>query len=92
MRRLAVKLLEGARGKGLQSLLVMVSLFISWMTLLKLFQMYLHVQMQMIEKKLSIVIWIQFFAIELESLLINHMVANPWVISGCSKKHRSNGT
>jgi hypothetical protein len=34
MRRLIVKRLGGARDQGLQSLSVMISLFISWMTLL----------------------------------------------------------
>jgi hypothetical protein len=34
MRRLIVKRLGGAKDQGLQSLSVMISLFISWMTLL----------------------------------------------------------
>jgi hypothetical protein len=45
MRRLIVKLLEGARDQGLQSLSVMVSLFISWMTLLKPLSRHLHLLM-----------------------------------------------
>jgi hypothetical protein len=45
MRRLMVKLLEGARDRGLQSLLVVISWLISWMTLLELFQRHLHLQM-----------------------------------------------
>jgi hypothetical protein len=45
MRRLMVKLLGGARDKGMQSLLVMISTFISWIRLLDPFQRHLHIQM-----------------------------------------------
>jgi hypothetical protein len=55
IRRLIVKLLGGVRDQGLQSLLVMISLFISWMTLLKLFLRHLHLLMWMIGKKQSVV-------------------------------------
>jgi hypothetical protein len=47
--------------------LVMISLFISWMTLLKPFQRHLHLQMQMIGKKWSVVRWTQFSSMELGS-------------------------
>jgi hypothetical protein len=42
MRKLIGKLLGGARDKELQSLFVMISLFILWMTLQEPFQMHLH--------------------------------------------------
>jgi hypothetical protein len=86
MRRLIVKLLGGASDQGLQSLSVMILLFISWMTLLKLLPRHLHLLMWMIEKKRSVVRWTQFSSMELGSWLINHMVVNPWVVSGCLKR------
>jgi hypothetical protein len=67
MRRLIVKLLEGARDQGLQSLSVIISLFISWMTLLKPLSRHLHLLMQMIRKKRSVVRWTQFSPMKLES-------------------------
>jgi hypothetical protein len=73
MRRLIVKLLRGARDQGLQSLSVMISLFISWMTLLKPLLRHLHLLMQMIGKKWSVVRWTQFSPMELGSWLIDHI-------------------
>jgi hypothetical protein len=73
------------RDQGLQSLSVMISVFISWMTLLKPLSMHSYLLMQMIGKKWSVVRWIQFSVMALGSLLIDHMIVNTWVISGCSK-------
>jgi hypothetical protein len=42
---------QGARDKGLQSLLVMTSLYTSWMILPLLFQKFLHLQMQTTGRK-----------------------------------------
>jgi hypothetical protein len=84
--RLIVKLLEGVRDQGLQSLSVMISLFISWMTLLKPLSMHLHLLMQMIGKKRSVVRLTQFSPMKLGSWLIDYMVVNMWVVSGCLKK------
>jgi hypothetical protein len=67
-----VKLLGGARDQGLQSLLVMISLFISWMTLLKLLLRHLHLPMRMIGKKQFVARWTQFSLLELGSWLIDH--------------------
>jgi hypothetical protein len=55
MRKLIVKLLGGARDQGLQCLLMMISLFISWMTLLKLLLRHLRLLMRMIRKKRFVV-------------------------------------
>jgi hypothetical protein len=55
IQRLIVKLLGGARNQGVQSLSMMISLFISWMTPLKSLSRHLHLLMLMIEKKRSIV-------------------------------------
>jgi hypothetical protein len=84
-----VKLLGGARDKRLQSLLVMISLFISWMKFQKSFHRHLHLQTQMIVKMLSVVKWTQFCSMELGSLLINHMATNLWVFR---KKLRDDDT
>jgi hypothetical protein len=46
---------EAPRDQGLQSLSVMILLFISWMTLLKLLTRHLHLLMQMIGKKRFVV-------------------------------------
>jgi hypothetical protein len=86
MERLIVKLLEGARDQGLQSLSVMISLFISRMTLLKPLSRHFHLLMWMIGKKWSVVRLTQFSPMEHESWLIDYMVVNPWVVSGCSKR------
>jgi hypothetical protein len=56
------------------------------MTLPKLFQRHLHLQMRMNEKKLSIVRWTQFYPTELGSLLNDYIVANLRVASECSKR------
>jgi hypothetical protein len=61
---------------------VMISLFISWMTLLKPLSRHLNLLMWMIEKKRSVVRWTQFSLMALGSWLIDHMVVNPWVVSG----------
>jgi hypothetical protein len=89
IRRLIVKLLGGARDQGLQSLSVMISLFISWMTLLISLSRHLHLLMQMIGKKWSIVRWTQFSLIKLWSWLIDYMAVNPWVVSECLKRSLS---
>jgi hypothetical protein len=47
---------------------------------------HLHLLMQMIEKKWSIVRWTQFSLMALGSWLIDHVVVTPWVVSGCSKR------
>jgi hypothetical protein len=67
MRKLIVKLLGGARAQGLQSISVMILLFVSWMTLLKPLSRHLHLLMRMIEKKRSVVRWTQFSPMELGS-------------------------
>jgi uncharacterized membrane protein len=66
MMRLTVKLLGGVRDIGLQSLLVMISLFISWITLLEPFKRHLHLHIKMIGKKRFIVRWTQLSQMELE--------------------------
>jgi hypothetical protein len=42
--------------------------------------------MQMIGTKRSVVKWAQFSPMKLQSWLIDHMVANLWVASECSKR------
>jgi hypothetical protein len=46
----------------------------------------LHLLMWMIEKKRFVVRWTQFSSMKLGSLLIDHMVVNSWVASGCLKR------
>jgi hypothetical protein len=53
---------------------------------LKPLSMYLHLLVRMIGKKWSIVRWTQFSSMELGSWLIDHMVVNPWIVSGCLKR------
>jgi hypothetical protein len=89
MRRLIVKLLGRARDQRLQSLSVIISLFISWMTLLKSLSRHLHLLMWMIKKKQSVVRWTQFSPMKLGSWLIDHMIINLWVFK---KKIRPDGT
>jgi hypothetical protein len=69
--------------------LVMISLFISWMTLLKPLLRHLHLLIWMIGKKRSVVRCTQFSLMALGSWLIDHMIVNLWVISGCSKRSLS---
>jgi hypothetical protein len=55
LRRMTMKFLRGTRDEGLQNPLVMISLCILWMILIPLLQRHMHLQMQMIGKKLFIV-------------------------------------
>ena len=86
LRRMTVKLLEGARDKGLQNPLVMTSLCILWMTHPLLLVRHMHLQMQMIGKKLSNVRWSRFNPMVRGNSLNDPMVANMWVANGCSRR------
>jgi hypothetical protein len=48
-----------------------------------------HLLMRMIGKKLAVARWTQFSPMELESWLKDHMIANLWVASGCSRRSLS---
>ena len=69
------------RDKGLQNLLVMISLCTLWTILPPLLQGRMHLQMQMIGKKLFVVRWTQFFLMELVNYLSYHLVVNLWAVS-----------
>jgi hypothetical protein len=47
---------------------------------------HLHLLIQMIGKKRSIVRWTQFSLMELGSWLIDHIVINLWVVNGCLQR------
>jgi hypothetical protein len=82
-------LLKGARDKGLKNPLVMISLCTLWTTLLLSLWKHLHLQMQMIGKEQFRMRWTQFFQMVCGRSLINPMVVNPLVVSGCLKRSSS---
>src|SRR5438034_11184172 len=84
--RKTMKLLEGARDRGLQSILVMILLCISWMTLPVLFQKPMHLLMLTTGRRLSVARWILSWLMELGRSLIVLMDANLYDVSGCSRR------
>jgi hypothetical protein len=67
----------------------MISLFISQMILPKQSLRHSHLLMRMIGKKLSVARWTLFSPMQLGSWSKDHMVANLWVTSGCSRRSLS---
>src|SRR3954464_7200537 len=84
--RKTMKLLLGARDRGPQSLLVMISLCTSWMILPLLFQKHMHHRMLTTGKMRFVARWILSWLTEHGKSLIVPMVANLWDVNGCSKK------
>ena len=78
--------LVGARDKGLQSPLVMISLCTSWMILPLLFQKLMHLQMLTTGRMQSVARWIPSWLMGHGRSLNVLMVANHWDVSGCSKR------
>src|SRR3954464_7090598 len=83
--RRTMKLLLGARDRGLQSPLVMISLCTSWMILPLLFQKLMHHRMLTTRNMRFVERWILSWLTEHGKSLIVPMVANLWDVNGCSK-------
>src|SRR3954468_1097072 len=84
--RKTMKLLLGARDRGLQSSLVMISLCTTWMILPLLFQKLMHHRMLTTGKMRFVARWIPSWLMEHGKLLIVLMVVNLWDVNGCSKR------
>src|SRR3954465_6810748 len=84
--RKTMKLLLGARDRGLQNPLVMISLCTSWMILLLLFQKPMHHRMLTTGKMRFVATWTLSWLTEHGKSLIVPMVANLWDVNGCSKR------
>jgi hypothetical protein len=81
-----MKLLKRARDKGLQSPLVMISLYTLWMIFLEPLKRHINLLMLTTGRKQSRVSWIQLCLMKLGRLLVDRMGANPLGASGCSRK------
>ena len=67
-----------SKDKGLQNSLLMISLCTLWTILPRLLPRHMHLQMQMIGKKLSKVRWTRFYPIVRGNSLNDPIVANLW--------------
>ena len=85
-RRMTRKPLVGARDKGLQRPLVMISSCTSWMILPLLFQKRMPLQKLTTGRMRSVARWIPSWLTGHGRSLTVPMVANHWDVSGCSKR------